>query len=81
MKDRQLAIIKNARVAYEDHTHRDALWFDAFLSENLCTLLIVPLPDLPNIPGIKWDVSALNGQPCWVREEDNIIQFVDWWKQ
>ena len=78
---KQLAIIRNAHIAYEDHSERFALFFDAYLSEGLSSLQIVSLPDLPDIPGIAWDVSRLNGKPCWVIDEGNIVKFHSWWKE
>lgn len=80
-KAKQLAIIRGAHIAYEDHSGRFALFFDAQLSEGLSSLQIVALPDLPDIPGITWDVSKLNGRPCWVVDEGSMIKFHDWWRE
>jgi hypothetical protein len=77
---RQLAVIKRAHVAYEDHSQRLALFFDVYTSEARSSLQIVSLPDLPSIPGIAWDVSRLDGRVCWVHVGDGLVKFIDWWR-
>jgi len=59
---------------------RECLFFDAYISEGQASLQIVSLP-LLDIPGAKFDVSALEGKPCWVAVEDNFVKFVDWWRK
>lgn len=83
METEVLAIVRNPRVSIEDHSLKTCLFFDAFTREGFCALQIVALPELPEIPGIKWDVSALDGKPCWVtsRPDDNILLFSRWWKE
>lgn len=76
----QLAIIRRPRVEVEDHSLKPALMFDAFVSEGYAALQIVPLPEV-DIPGLKWDVSALEGKPCWVKLDKHMILFTRWWKE
>jgi hypothetical protein len=80
---KQLALIQNAKVAIEDHSMKPAIFFDAYMAENSASLQIVSLPDLPNIPGLAYNVDKMNGRPCWVEQDEkaNITRFVSWWNQ
>lgn len=76
---RQLAIIRDPRVEFEDHNGRLCLFFETYISECHAAMQVVQLPDT-DIPGLRWDVSALEGQPCWVEVDASLIRFVGWWK-
>jgi hypothetical protein len=77
---RQLAIIKNPHVAIEDHTLKLVLFFDTAISEGHQALQCVELPEF-DIPGLKLDVSALEGKPCWVEVSNSFIKFAGWWRE
>lgn len=78
---RQLAIIRNAHVRIEDRSMKFSIFFDTYINEGRAAMQIVLLPELPNIPGLAYDASKLDGRPCWVEvnEEARTIVFVDWW--
>ena len=42
--NKQLALIRNPRVQIEDHSMRECLFFDAYISEGQASLQIVSLP-------------------------------------
>jgi hypothetical protein len=79
---KQMALIKNAHIAYEDHSQRLCIFFDAYTTEGFSSLQIVPLPDLPDVPCLAWDTSGLNGKVCWVEKDEkaNIVRFIDWFR-
>lgn len=76
----QLAIIRSPHIGIEDHSMRLSLFFDTYISEGRAAYQIVPLPEI-NIPHITFDVSKLEGQPCWVQVDGNFIRFVRFWNQ
>ena len=75
---RQIAIIRDAHIDIEDHTGRPAVFFTTYVSEHLAASQIRDLPPV-DIPGLKYDISALEGQPCWVVVDGPFIRFDGWW--
>lgn len=76
--NRQLAIIRDVGVGIEDHTGKPAIFFTTYITESHAAGQVFHLPT-PDVPGLKYDVSALEGQPCWVIVDGPFIRFDGWW--
>jgi hypothetical protein len=66
---KQLAIMKNVGVMYEDHSGETQLKFDAYTSEAGAALQLVRVTDPLFIDfweAMSGNVKNLEGKPCWV---------------
>ena len=77
----QLAIMRNVGYGLRD-TNRPCLWFDAYISEHGVALHLLFGEDVDKaIYDAKvYDIKSLNGYPCWVEIDDNIMRFLRVWK-
>lgn len=72
LEEKQLAIIRNPRIEYEDHTRGYVYMFDIRISDATSSFFWIA----PSNPLFKelWEacaktngnVSALDGHPCWI---------------
>ena len=74
---RQLAIIKNAGVMYEDHYGETCLSFDSYISEAGAALQLVRVSD-PLFPAfweaMSGNVKNLEGKTVWVEVDGSFIR-------
>lgn len=70
---KQLAIMKNVGVMYEDHSGETQLKFDAFTSEGGAALQLVSVKNPLFVDfweAMGGNVKNLEGKACWVEVED-----------
>ena len=74
---RQLAIMKEVGFGCRD-IGRPILFFTTYVSEYVAALQIIPGDEALDIiqkSGV-YDIHKLEGKPCWVEVNDNIIVFL-----
>jgi|HubBroStandDraft_6_1064221.scaffolds.fasta_scaffold3031126_2 hypothetical protein len=77
---RQMAVIRNVHVGGGDRGI-PCLWFDTYISESSGALQVIDWETAGELlrKGNVYDVKELNGKPCWVEHDDNIIRFLELW--
>ena len=77
MAEKRLAIMKNVGFGNRD-VGEPCLFFDAQFDEGRFALIIINSEealDIIKMSGV-YDVKHLNGRPCWVSIDGNIVEFV-----
>jgi hypothetical protein len=75
----QMAIIRNVGIGARD-VGRACLWFDTYITESSAALQIVTWEDAAKILAKVYDVKELEGRPCVVDVQGQIIKFVRLWQ-
>jgi len=76
-----MAIIRNVHVGNRD-TGRPCLWFSVYISESDAALQVFindRMLKMIRQSGV-YDIKELEGAPCWVETDGEIIRFVRFWK-
>lgn len=74
----QIAIIRNSRLAYEEHAEKIMWWFDVYLDEYTGSLQILPpeyATEALRFFGLHYE-AQLNGRTCLVRRDDSMIRYI-----
>lgn len=80
MGERELAIVREPGWGMRDFTSRPGLWFTVRFGEGGGALLCFFGEEAEEIMAASkaYDVSRLNGKPCFVRVDDNLVKFDGW---
>jgi hypothetical protein len=57
------------------------LWFNTYITESSAALQVINWEDAAKLLATVYDVKELNGRPCVVNVEGNMIKFVRLWKK
>jgi hypothetical protein len=74
---KQLAIMKNVGIMYEDHSGESQLKFDSYTSEHGAALQLVSVTNPLFVDfweAMDGNVKNLEGKPCWVELEGGFVR-------
>ncbi len=74
----QLAIIKDIGIGCRD-TNWPVLWFTVYVSEVQAALTVLSWDDAYEVLKHVREVRDLEGKPCWVDVDGNMIKFLRLW--
>ena len=77
---KQMAVIRNVHVGGGDRG-TPCLWFDTYISEASAALQVLDWETARELVRKTYDVKELEGKPCWVEVDGNIIRFVELWSK
>ncbi len=76
----QLAIIKDIGIGCRD-TSSPVLWFTVYVSEASAALTVLSWDDAYKVLGHVREIRDLEGKPCWVEVDGNLVKFKRLWSR
>ena len=76
----QVAIISEVGIGCRD-VGTPVLWFTVHTSESLASLQVLPWSDAYEVLQQIREVQDLDGRPCWVECDGNMVKFVRLWSK
>lgn len=76
----QMAVIRNVHIGGGDRGI-PCLWFDTYISESSAALQVIPWDQAFEILKSTYDVKELDGRPCYVEVDGNMIRFLRLWSK
>ena len=75
----QMAIIRDVGIGAGDRGI-PCLWFSTYVTESSAALQVIDWTDAFELLKAVDRVEQLNGKPCWVEVDGNMIRFLRLWK-
>ena len=76
----QVAIVRNVKIGMDDRAG-PCLRFDTYTSESSAASQFITWEEAAKIVATVDDIRQLEGKPCWVDVEGNLIKFLRMWSR